>query len=144
MRTMRPIRSLPLLLAAVAVATCAGGYGKPESPAAQLAFGVKMAQQQLWSEALFRFRQAERLDPGNPRIYNNMAVALEATGRYDEALEYYQKALKAAPGNADLKRNYARFSEFYASYQRPQDEATPAETGGDAPEPGAESTSGDG
>jgi Flp pilus assembly protein TadD len=91
----------------------------------QLAFGTQMAQRGLWSEALFRFRQAEKLEPGNVRAMNNVAVALEAIGKFDEALAAYQQALKADPGNVELKRNYGRFSEFYQSFKnKPKTEPT--------------------
>lgn len=83
----------------------------------QLAFGAKMAQEGLWNEALFRFRQAERLEPGNVRAMNNVAVGLEAIGKFEEALEAYKRALKADPGNVELKRNYGRFVEFYQSFK---------------------------
>ena len=83
----------------------------------QLAFGVQMAQRYLWSEALFRFRQAEKLEPGNVRAMNNIAVALEAIGKFEDALAEYQLALKADPNNVELKRNYGRFVEFYQSFK---------------------------
>ncbi|HJX27831.1 MAG TPA: tetratricopeptide repeat protein [Thermoanaerobaculia bacterium] len=107
---------LPLLLTA-----CGGGYGRPEEPGSQLAFGVDMARRGLWSEALFRFHQAERLDPNNPRVYNNLAVAYEATGDFDKALEYYQRALRASPENRELRANYTRFVEFYQGF-KPQEQ----------------------
>ncbi|MCB1036749.1 MAG: tetratricopeptide repeat protein [Acidobacteria bacterium] len=105
-----------------------------ETADSQLAFGVTMAQRQLWNEALFRFRQAAKLDPSNPRIFNNLAVACEATGKFDEALENYQKALRLAPTDKTLKANYTRFVEFYQSFK-----AKPAEAaeGGEAGEPEA-------
>jgi Tfp pilus assembly protein PilF len=117
------ILSLPLILVA-----CGGGYGRPDSANSQLSFGVDMAKRSLWSEALFRFHQAERLDPDNPRVYNNLAVAYEATGDYKKALEYYQKALKKSPDSRDLRANYARFVEFYQGFK-------PDETKGQAPRP---------
>ena len=86
----------------------------------QLAFGVKMARRGLWSEALFRFRQAEKLEPNNSHVLNNLAVSMEAVGLFEEALEAYQKGLKAEPGNPDLRQNYARFVEFYQSFKQPE------------------------
>jgi hypothetical protein len=111
------ILSLPLILVA-----CGGGYGRPDSAPSQLAFGVDMAKRSLWSEALFRFHQAERLDPNNPRALNNLAVAYEAVGDYQKALEYYQKALKQSPDNRDLRANYSRFVEFYQGF-KPDEQA---------------------
>ncbi len=83
----------------------------------QLKFGVKMAQQGLWNEALFRFHQAERADPANPRIRNNLAVAYEATGDFEKALSFYKQALEASPNDRTLRGNYARFVEFYQAYK---------------------------
>lgn len=117
--------SLLLLLAAGAIACGSGGGGGPvASPAgaeAQMDFGVQMAQRGLWSEALFRFERAARMDPSDPRALNNLAVACEATGQFDRALRSYQEALAIAPANRELRRNYARFVEFYQSF-RPQEE----------------------
>jgi tetratricopeptide (TPR) repeat protein len=104
-------------VATFAGACGSGGYGDSSNPGAQVEFGVDMARQGLWDEALFRFRQADRMDPDNPRILNNLAVALEASGDYDSALEAYQRAVRLAPSNRDLTRNYARFAEFYQRYQ---------------------------
>jgi tetratricopeptide (TPR) repeat protein len=104
------------LLAALLLAAC-GGVGKPNTAAAQLSFGVDMARRGLWDEALFRFLQAERLDPDNPRIQNNIGVAYEAAGEFDRALEHYQKALRLAPNDREMRANYARFVEFYQSFK---------------------------
>ena len=87
----------------------------------QLTFGVKMARRGLWSEALFRFKQARRLDPSNPRVLNNMAVAYEALGHFDKALETYQEAVRLQSTDRDLRKNYSRFVEFYRAF-RPDDQ----------------------
>ena len=98
------------------LAAC-GGYGRPNQSSAQLAFGVDMARRGLWKEALFRFQEAERLDPQNPRIQSNLGVAYEASGQFDKALEYYQRALKLSPNDKEIRANYGRFVEFYQGFK---------------------------
>lgn len=112
---------------AAVVALCVGatvGAGSQSPPSAkdQVKFGVKMASRGLWSEALFRFRQAARMDPNNPDILNNMAVAHEALGMFEEALESYRKALAMAPSHKGIRGNYSRFVEFYQSFKPPEEE----------------------
>jgi Tfp pilus assembly protein PilF len=112
----------------------------------QLEFGIKMAKRGLWSEALFRFSKVLESRPGDVRILNNMAVAYEAIGEFDLALEYYKRALEGDSGNRDLRRNYAQFVEFYESL-RPED-PNAAEAGADADadegaEPNAEEGAGE-
>lgn len=110
-----------LLGAALVVASC-GSTDVAGSAQRQLGFGVQMAQRGLWSEALFRFERAHQIDPNSFRVLNNLAVAYEANGRFDEALATYRRALALDPANRDLRRNYARFVEFYQSFR-------PAEAG---------------
>ena len=88
----------------------------------QVAFGVNMAGRGLWNEALFRFRQAEKSQPGDARILNNLAVAYEAVGKFDEALGYYKRALKANSSSREVKRNYSRFVEFYQAFKPDEDD----------------------
>ncbi len=107
--------------------------GQPDTAAAQLSFGVKMAQRGLWAEALFRFKRARLKDPGNPRVLNNLAVAYEALGNFDKALELYQQAIKSDSTNKELKRNYSRFVEFYRSFKPDQQQGE--EGGKSAPVP---------
>ncbi|HEV7514737.1 MAG TPA: tetratricopeptide repeat protein, partial [Thermoanaerobaculia bacterium] len=100
------------------LAACSGNAARqPDTSAAQLTFGVSMAQRGLWQEALFRFREAERLDPQNPRVHNNLGVAYEAAGDFESALKHYKRALEIAPDNRQAKANYARFVEFYQSFK---------------------------
>lgn len=109
-------------LFAAVLALCAVLPAGAAGAGPQIGFGVRMAQRGLWSEALFRFQQAEHLDPGNARVFNNQAVALEALGRFEDALAAYQKGLKIDAANRDLKRNYSRFVEFYQGFQRKGEE----------------------
>jgi tetratricopeptide (TPR) repeat protein len=130
-----------VLLLSLTLVSCGGHYGRSDQAASQLAFGVDMAKRGLWNEALFRFHQAEQMDPQNPRVLNNLGVAYEASGDYEKALSYYQRALKVAPDNRELRANYGRFVEFYQSYKGRQDKpgqppaAKPAAGAPGAPKP---------
>ena len=74
-------------------------------------------------------------DPDSPRILNNIAVAQEANGMFEEALLTYQTALTINTRDDALRRNYARFQEFYSTYVSPPDALAAAdkesEEGGD-------------
>lgn len=143
------MRSHRRLLCWVAVLLLAAGpsfaRGKAEPKIDdQLAFGLAMARRGLWNEALFRFRQANQARPNDGKILNNMAVAFEAVGRFEEALACYQKALQADPGNRELKKNYSRFLEFYQSYKPDQEPVGgPVEAAEDASTSAAGGAAGD-
>ncbi len=134
----RVVGAAAVLAAALWVAGAADA--KPAPAGAQLSFGVQMARSGLWNEAFFRFQQAAQLDPGNPRILNNLAVASEARGDFEGALRFYQEALRINSNDAEVKRNYARFVEFYQSFKAGGQEADPEAK----PEAAAESGTGDG
>jgi len=124
------------LCATALVGACASARSAtPQGVEGQLAFGTQMAQRGLWNEALFRYREAEKLAPQNARVLNDLAVAYEGTGNFDEALRTYQRALKVEPGNTQLKTNYARFVEFYQGFKPRAAEAKPSPSPAPAPKP---------
>ncbi|HEY7112904.1 MAG TPA: tetratricopeptide repeat protein [Thermoanaerobaculia bacterium] len=102
----------------VAAASAGAGCGSAGTSGDQIAFGTKVAHDGLWREAAFRFEKVIAADPKNARAHNNLAVALEATGEFARALEEYKKALELDPHDSYIRRNYARFAEFYTSYTR--------------------------
>jgi tetratricopeptide (TPR) repeat protein len=113
-------RLLGLLVipALLALSACASG-GSPKATASEeMKAGVKAAARGYWQEALFRFERAHALTPDDGKVLNNMAVALEVAGRYEDALATYKLALEKEPSNHSLKKNYSRFAEFYTSYAR--------------------------
>ncbi len=116
--TVRRPTYLFALAAILASAAGCGSYSRPESAETQLSFGSSVAKKGLWREAAFRFQQAVAKEPNNARARNNLAVALEASGEYARALTEYKKALELDPDDNYIRRNYARFAEFYTSYTR--------------------------
>ena len=121
-----PTLILILITGIAMLAPLAASAAKAPTAGAQMEFGVQMARRGLWSEALFRFKQAEKIQPNDAKTLNNLAVAYEAVGQFEQALEYYQKALRASPSSRDLKKNYSRFVEFYQGF-KPEGEEPAAE-----------------
>jgi tetratricopeptide (TPR) repeat protein len=126
------------VLAAAPAATAGDAAARQASE--QIERGYSAARNGYWQEALFRFERANTLTPNQPRILNNIAVSLEAAGRFEEALATYESALAVAPNDQVLRRNYSRFKEFYESQMEPA--AAAPEDGAAAPAPGGESADG--
>ena len=115
-------RVLALIAGVLVLATVSGAADAQKRKVApeakqQWEFGVDMADRGLWSEALFRFEQARRIEPEHPAILSNIAVAHEALGLFEEALGYYRQALRLAPRERDVRRNYSRFVEYYQNFR---------------------------
>ncbi|HYX21247.1 MAG TPA: tetratricopeptide repeat protein [Thermoanaerobaculia bacterium] len=113
---MKPHRIL--ILSLMVVAGACTSYTHPEKASTQIAFGTSVAKKGLWREAAFRYEQAVQKAPDNARAHNNLAVALEASGEFARALTEYKKALEIDPNNNYIRRNYARFAEFYTAYTK--------------------------
>ncbi len=99
----------------------------------QMKVGTQAAKLGLWREAKFRFNRAIDIDPDNAQAYNNLAVAYESNGEFEDAREAYLNALRINRGDPYIQKNYSRFTEFYQRYEKaktttPDDEnAKPAE-----------------
>jgi len=103
----RITRSLLLVSLAWLFLSCASSPGKD-----QIRFGIWASHQNLWDEALFRWKKALETDPNSPAAHNNLAVAYEKKGLFDEALTEYEIALKFAPNNSYVKSNYQNCKEI--------------------------------
>jgi Flp pilus assembly protein TadD len=88
-----------------------GTLAAEESADRQVAFGLKVAQKGLWQEARFRFERATQLEPSNASALNNLAVALEQMGEFEEARKAYEKALSLKAGDIYIQQNYDLFRE---------------------------------
>jgi len=75
----------------------------------QLLFGIQAAQQDLWDEAIFRWQKVILSDPKSAAAHNNLAVAYEKKGLWEEAKNEYEIALKLSPENERIKANYQKF-----------------------------------
>jgi Flp pilus assembly protein TadD len=133
-----PLRALVGSVAAALVLGCASSRAADAGAAReQLDFGVSMAERGLWNEAMFRFEQARTLAPKDVAVLNNLAVAYEAVGRFDDALATYRAALEIAADQRRVRQNYTRFLEFYQSYKARPAPAVPAVAPPKTPAPGS-------
>ncbi len=126
----RPVVSIAALLfaAILAVGGTAAAQPGPGMGVAQSAadersgeensFGVEVASKGLWKEAAYRWEKAVVLDPQNPRAHNNLAVAYERSGKFEEALGAYETALELLPSNEQIRQNYELFREAYERKKR--------------------------
>jgi tetratricopeptide (TPR) repeat protein len=78
----------------------------------QVEFGIKVAQNNLWNEALYRWQKATELDPNYAAAWNNLAIAYEHEGKFDDAKKAYEKALQLEPKNLMIRQNYDLFKEI--------------------------------
>jgi Tfp pilus assembly protein PilF len=114
----RMFKKLALVAGVVAMAAGCSSYSRTDKAQTQISFGSSVARKGLWREAAFRFERAVQQEPNNARAHNNLAVALEAEGEFARALAEYKRALELDSGDSYIRRNYARFAEFYTSYTR--------------------------
>lgn len=92
-----------------------GGGG---STSKDVEFGMKSARAGLWNEAVFRWERALADRPKDPKLHNNLAVAYEHEGRYDEARKEYAKAMELDPEDAFIKKNMDAFENFCAKSKK--------------------------
>ncbi len=87
---------------------CGCGASQTQS---QLHFGILSAQKDLWDEAIFRWKKTLEIDPDSAAAHNNLAVAYEKKGFWEEAKKEYELALKLSPKNEYIQSNYERFKK---------------------------------
>ena len=105
----RPLRVVCTILFALVLL----GAGRGPSLKQEMEFGVEAARQGLWREAIFRWEKYLKAHPDNPRLRNNLAVAYESLGRFEEARAAYEEALRLAPDSREIKDNLASFNDLH-------------------------------
>lgn len=88
----------------------------------QLDFGIVAAQQNLWDEAIFRWKKAVELEPDSSSAHNNLAVAYEHKGLLEEAKKEYERALELNPKNEYIQSNYEKFKQRSEGEEKDEDE----------------------
>jgi hypothetical protein len=96
-----------------------------------LRFAAEVAQKGDWREARYRWEQAARIEPDNPRILNNLAVALEILGEGERARELYGRAVALSGGDQRIEDNAARAALFRRAAKGPDPDKA---AGNEAPE----------
>jgi tetratricopeptide (TPR) repeat protein len=67
--------------------------------------GYVFMQQQKYQEALERFREADKANPGNATVYNMIGLCYLSLEELDKALENFDIALQLIPGFTDARNN---------------------------------------
>ncbi|HTU34830.1 MAG TPA: tetratricopeptide repeat protein [Candidatus Acidoferrum sp.] len=84
----------------------------PSNAAAEFMLGDLERQLEEWNEAIVHFRRASQLDVGFLEAYLGLGMALNAEGRYQEAIAPLQKYIAGVPNDAaghyQLAMAYAR------------------------------------
>jgi tetratricopeptide (TPR) repeat protein len=120
------LSSLTFLALLLILIGCRSGGADLSKAESQRQFGVRMARMNLWREAMFRFRRAAEINPGDAMAHNNLAVALEANGDFEGAAKEYREALRLDRSNQYIQKNYSRYVEF--TQRAKKREAKPATT----------------
>ena len=115
---------LLLVLLSVFGVACSSS-GAPDDT--QEKFGVRMARMNLWREALFRFQRAVEIDPDDAMAHNNLAVAYEANGDFENAGKQYREAMRLDKANPFIQKNYSRYVEFTSRNKKREQQQKKAE-----------------
>ena len=115
-----PLRTFVLAVTLLTVAAPAFADARQDAKA-QVEFGIKAAQNELWKEATYRWEKATQLDPSYAEAWNNLAIGYEYQGRFDDAEAAYQRALKLDEKSALIRQNYDLFKEIHDRTKRRRD-----------------------
>jgi Flp pilus assembly protein TadD len=116
-----------LLARAAAIAALLAGAAQPvladarATAKSQVDFGIKVAQNGLWKEAIYRWEKAAEADPTYAAAWNNLGIGYEHEGRFEDARKAYEKAVALDPKNVLIRQNYDLFKEINDRAKRRND-----------------------
>ena len=105
-------RAMIVAAAVVAFAPAVAARDARSQAKEQVDFGIKVAENGLWNEALYRWQKAVELDPTYAAAWNNLAIAYEHEGKFEDAKKAYEQALQLDPKNLMIRQNYDLFKEI--------------------------------
>ena len=103
--------SIALLLALATVSPAISADDRSDAKR-QVEFGIEVAERGLWREATYRWNRAVEIDPTYAAAWNNLAIAYEHAGKFDDARKAYEQAGKLDPGNLTIQQNFDLFKEL--------------------------------
>ena len=83
----------------------------PNDANANFGMGMSYFAERQWTRAEVYLRRCLLRSPGEPAVYNNLAVVQLETGRYDAAINSVRKALELAPDSAEIKDTLKQIEE---------------------------------
>ncbi|MGE3974078.1 MAG: tetratricopeptide repeat protein [Bdellovibrionales bacterium] len=89
-------------------AGCATSQENANKADLHLQIGTGHLSKGQYPDAIRELLVAEQLDPENPLIQNNLAIALFARKRVKESIEHFQKALQLKNDYTEARNNLAR------------------------------------
>lgn len=104
------IKSAIFLFALLVLCSCASSKKKQQDERmASLYFGAGTQSliDQKYTDALNSLLKANEIDPKNPEVLNNLAMAYYFKGQTDLAINTLKESLKINPKNSDAKMNLA-------------------------------------
>ena len=104
-----------LLIAAMSVSLAADKRADAKS---QVEFGIAIAKAGLWRDAVTHWQKAIKIDPTYAAAWNNLGIGYEQLGRFKEAREAYEMALKLDVNNTFIRTNWDQFLEIYNRQNR--------------------------
>jgi tetratricopeptide (TPR) repeat protein len=81
---------------------------KVKDPLASLTLmrqGAVLLQQEQYQQAIEKFKEADRVAPGNATVHNMIGLCNLQLGQYDTALSSFNTALELAPSFTDARNN---------------------------------------
>lgn len=109
MLTLGRFRTHLLLVLAMILLTACASKNNLKAKQAEIYFGAgtQSLMDKQYTEALKNLLQANKLDPDNSEILNNLGMAYYFKGEKDLAIKHLQKALEINKNNSDAKINLA-------------------------------------